>query len=89
MAKLIEEADPLAHSAISACAKNGWSLPEVGFEPIGPDGSIVGIVELAWPQKKIAAVMPEQREFTEPLAENGWTIVELPLEEPTLRRLFE
>jgi hypothetical protein len=88
IAKLIEVADPLAHSAISACAKNGWSLPEVGFEPTGPDGSIVGIVELAWPQKKIAAVMPEQKD-TEPLAENGWTIVELPLDEPSLRRLFE
>src|SRR5207253_2794110 len=74
IAKLIEEADALAHAAISACAKNGWNLPEVGFEPTGPDGSIVGMVELAWPQKKIAAVMPEQMEFVEPLAKNGWTI---------------
>jgi len=89
IARLIEEADPLAHATISACAKNGWSLPEVGFEPTGPDGSIVGIVELAWPQKKIAAVMREQKEFAEPLEENGWTIVELPLDEAALRRLFE
>jgi len=89
IARLIEEADPLAHAAISACADNGWRLPEVGFEPSGLDGSIVGIVELAWPQKKIAAVMPEQKEFTQSLAEDGWTIVELPLDEAALRRLFE
>ena len=61
----------------------------MGFEPTGPDGSIVGIVELAWPKKKIAAVMLGQKIFTEPLAENGWTIVELPLDETALRRLFE
>ena len=88
-ARLIEEADPLAHAAISACAKNGWSLPEVGFEPTGPDGSIVGIVELAWPQKKIAAVIPEQKAFGETLVKHGWTVVDLPLEEAALRRLFE
>jgi hypothetical protein len=89
IAKLLEETDALAHVAISACARNGWSLPEVGFEPTGPDGSIVGIVELAWPQKKIAAVMPEQMKFTYLLAKNGWTIAELPLDEAALRRLFE
>jgi DEAD/DEAH box helicase domain-containing protein len=89
IAKLIAEADPIAHAAISTCAKNGWHLPEVGFEPTGPDGSIVGMVELAWPGKKIAAVIPEQKEFTKPLAENGWTIVELPLDEAALRRFLE
>jgi hypothetical protein len=89
IARLIEEADPLAHATISACAKNGWSLPEVGFEPTGPDGSIVGIVELAWPKKKIAAVMPEQKVFIGVLAKIGWTIVELPLEETALQRLFK
>jgi len=89
IAKLIEEADALAHGAISACAKNGWDLPEVGFEPTGPDGSIVGMVELAWPQKKIAAVMPEQKVFIGVLAKIGWTIVELPLEETALQRLFK
>ena len=89
IARLIEEADALAHGAISACAKNGWDLPEVGFEPTGPDGSIVGMVELAWPQKMIAAVMPEHKIFIGGLAKIGWTIVELPLEEAALRRLFE
>jgi hypothetical protein len=61
----------------------------VGFEPTAPDGSIVGIAELSWPQKKIAAAMPEQKEFTGPLAENGWTTAESPLDEAALRRLFE
>jgi hypothetical protein len=89
VAKLIAEADALAHTAISACAKHGWILPEVGYEPTGPDGSIVGIVELAWPQKKMAAVMPGQKAFADALAKNGWTIVELPLEEAALRRLFK
>jgi hypothetical protein len=86
---LIAEADALAHTAISACDKNGWNLPEVGYEPTGPDGSIIGMIELAWPQKKIAAVTPEQKTLTEPLAKNGWTIVELPLDEAALRWLFE
>lgn len=87
--KLIAHADPLAHSAISACAKNGWSLPEVGYEPSAPDGSILGIVELAWPQKNIAAIVPEQKQFGQTLAEVGWTIVELPVTDAELRRLFE
>ena len=89
IAKLIAEADALAHSAISACAKNGWSLPEVGYEPTGPDGSIIGLAELAWPQKRIAAVMPEQKAYGELLAKSGSTIIELPVNDAALRRLFE
>jgi Lhr-like helicase len=87
--KLIAEADSLAYSAISACAKNGWSLPEVGYEPTGPDGSIIGLVELAWPQQRIAAIMPEQKAYGELLEKNGWTIIELPVDDAALRLLFE
>jgi hypothetical protein len=87
--KLITEADSLAHSALSACAKNGWSLPELGYEPTGPDGSIIGLVELAWPKKRIAAVTPEQKACCASLAESGWTIIELPVDDDALRLLLE
>jgi Lhr-like helicase len=89
VAKLIGEADARAHTAISACVLHGWDLPEVGYEPTGPDGSIIGIVELAWPQKRIVAVTPEQRVFSESLAKTGWAIVELPAEDAALQPFLE
>ena len=88
-ARLISEADPLARDVILACARNGWALPEVGFEPTGPDGAIIGIAELAWPRRLLAAVTPEQSASGRVLEEQGWRVLTLPVPEAALRKYLQ
>jgi hypothetical protein len=83
-ARLVAEADPAAKEAIMACLRNGWPLPEVGFEPTSQTGSIIGLVELAWPGKQIAALLPEQTIHAAALQAVGWTVVSLPVNEQDL-----
>jgi hypothetical protein len=83
---LVAQADPSAHDVILACSRNAWPLPEVGFEPVGGDGVIVGMIELAWPHRLVAAVTPEQEQFGEILKRVGWTIFSLPAAESDLRK---
>lgn len=81
VAKLVSEADPLARDAIIACVRNGWPLPEVGFEPTGADGAIVGIAELAWPKRLLAAITLEQSASARAIEDSGWTVLTLPVAE--------
>jgi hypothetical protein len=89
VAGLIAQADDRAHEVILACSRNGWPLPEVGFEPLGADGAIVGVLELAWPHHLFAVLTPEQREFGELLQRIGWTILTLPVAEGDLQKRLQ
>jgi hypothetical protein len=88
IAKLLSEADLRAHDAIMACARNRWPIPDGGFEPIGPDGAIIGIVELAWPKKLIACITHEQGDQRKEMEACGWTILLLPVSEAELGKFL-
>jgi hypothetical protein len=60
----------------------------VGYEPVDPDGSIIAMVELAWPQRKAAAVISEQKRFVSVLVRDGWTVMDLPATEAEVRKLL-
>ncbi|MGB2521625.1 hypothetical protein AYI83_19125 [Shewanella algae] len=49
-----EMADKALDGLLQFYEKKGVSLPEVGFELIGPDKSVVAELEIAWPSKKKA-----------------------------------
>jgi DEAD/DEAH box helicase domain-containing protein len=52
----------------------GVMLPEAGFEIAGPDGEIVALAELAWPQQKICVVTCTQNEHAGAARAAGWTV---------------
>lgn len=66
-----------------------WSReePECGFELLGEAGSIVAEAELAWPDRKVVLLMPDQS-FAQPQFErSGWIVLVWSAQTSTLNQL--
>ena len=53
----------------------GLPVPEVGFELTGPAGRVIAEAELAWPEMKLAVLLPGQREWATAFEAEGWRVV--------------
>lgn len=68
-----EMADKALDGLLRYYEKKGLSVPEVGFELIGPDQAVVAELELAWPsRKKGIAISPD--DITE-AGKLGWDVM--------------
>jgi hypothetical protein len=66
--------------------------PEVGYELQDGNGRVCAQAELAWPERKVAAVLPEGGDDRTPFEQRGWTVfdaVDLSRHEAELRSKVE
>lgn len=60
-------------------SRQGVSLPKVGYELMGSDERVLAEVELAWPDRKVAVLMPSDEDGgdnpdRERMVGMGWTV---------------
>ena len=55
--EVFKHADPACHGVLMHSQKNGYSVPQVGYEVIDSRREVVAQFELAWPHKKVAVVL--------------------------------
>ena len=72
----MELAAPELRSAMEQWSALGLPVPEAGFELIDQVGRVIAEAELAWPDRRVAVLLPEQREWTALFADAGWKVVE-------------
>lgn len=58
--EVIELADPAVEGVVLLCKSQGIPLPEVGYELQDSSGRVVGEVELAWPDRRLAVALSGQ-----------------------------
>ena len=51
------------------------STPVVGYELTGGTGAVLAESELAWPERKVAVLHPEQRASQAPFEKAGWWVI--------------
>ena len=52
----------------------GSLLPEIGYELLDGKGRVCAQAELAWPDRKVAAVLPKGIDVTGEFERQGWTV---------------
>ena len=72
--ELVDLCDERCQEFVRSWAKQGLPLPEVGFELLDEKGRVCAQVELAWPNRKVAAVLPEGTDVSEEFRKRGWTV---------------
>ncbi|MBY5946833.1 DEAD/DEAH box helicase [Photobacterium rosenbergii] len=83
----IIELEILEQESIDMMISMGIPAPEVGFELRDEAGEIVADAELAWPEIKIALILPDMDEFFPVFEGQGWTPVVGELDEKTMNKL--
>lgn len=56
-------------------------VPMVGFELTGNNGVVLAEAELAWPERNIAVLLPEQRESRPTFEQAGWQVFDGEMED--------
>jgi len=72
--ELVDLCDERCQEFVRSWTKQGLPLPEVGYELLDEKGRVCAQTELAWPKRKVAAVLPEGIDVSEEFQERGWTV---------------
>ena len=64
--------DERCRNVVRTCASEGLPLPSVGYELEDDRGSVCAEAELAWPDKKLALLLPEQSHYEGTFGHRGW-----------------
>ena len=86
--ELVDLCDERVQAFVRSWAKRGLPLPEVGHELQDDRGRICAQAELAWPERKVAAILPEGGDAQTAFERLGWTVFDatgLPAQEAQLR----
>ena len=74
----LEMADREIRPLLRELAERGAPAPELGFERTGRDGAVVAEAEAAWPSRRVAVLLPDQRRGSSGFRKAGWTVVVSP-----------
>ena len=72
--ELVDLCDERSQEFVRSWAKQGLPLPEVGYELQDGNGRFCARAELAWPERKVAAVLPEGGDDRTPFEQRGWAV---------------
>ena len=72
----MELAAPELRPAVAQWSALGLPAPEAGYELTGRAGRVIAEAELAWPQRQVAVLLPEQREWATAFDVAGWRVFE-------------
>jgi len=70
--EVFEFVAPECLDLLNECQKIGVDTPIVGFELLNSSGQIIATAELAWEQKQIALLLPDQEDDLQIFMDNGW-----------------
>jgi DEAD/DEAH box helicase domain-containing protein len=70
-----EMVDDALHGILDKLEKQGWAVPEAGYELEGINGEIVACAELAWAELKIAFLMKEELVGENHFRDAGWRTI--------------
>jgi DEAD/DEAH box helicase domain-containing protein len=74
MAELLVYCDPRCRDLLRSVVARGCAVPEIGFELQDDQGRVCAEAELAWPDKRIAVVLPERSAALATFRERGWNV---------------
>jgi len=75
--QLKELVDPSFHGLLDLLAANGCPVPEPGYELMSGTSGIVGTAELAWEDKRVAALREDEMAFQPVFEGMGWKVFAL------------
>jgi hypothetical protein len=71
---LVDLCDERVQDFVRSWARRGLPLPEVGYELADEKGRVCAQAELAWPDRKVAAVLPEGGDHRAGFEQRGWIV---------------
>jgi DEAD/DEAH box helicase domain-containing protein len=74
LAELLVYCDPRCHDLLRAVVARGCVVPEIGFELQDEQGRVCAEAELAWPDKRVAVVLPERSAAPDTFRGRGWSV---------------
>jgi hypothetical protein len=89
--KSVDLADERVQGFLRSWIARCLPLPEVGYELPDDKGRVCAQAELAWPERKVAAVLPEGSDQRPEFEKRGWTVLDattLADHETDLRKLL-
>jgi hypothetical protein len=89
--ELVDLCDERVQGFLRSWAKRGLAWPEVGYELQDARGRVCAQAELAWPERKVTAVLPEGGDHRDEFERRGWTVfdaTDLSRQEAPLRSLL-
>ena len=88
--EVLEIVDPAVDGVVRLCQNRGLPVPEVGYELNGEDGAVLGEVELAWPDRRLAVVLsPKDKAMAEGQGWKVWQMIEVLDGADRFARLFD
>jgi DEAD/DEAH box helicase domain-containing protein len=72
--ELLTYCDARCHDLVKGLAGRGCSRPENGYELTDGSGRVCAEAELAWPNAKIAVVLPERADAVALFQDRGWAV---------------
>ena len=72
--ELVDLCDQRCQEFVRSWAKRGLPLPEVGYEVLDKKGRVCAQAELAWPDRKVVAVLPEGIDVRGEFEGRRWTV---------------
>jgi hypothetical protein len=74
VAEVLEYCDERCHDFVQSWAESGLPLPVVGYELMDERNRVCAGAELAWPDKKVAALLPEEFDRKGAFESRGWSV---------------
>ena len=71
----MELVDPRLRGLVMTLFRRRVSAPVVGYELTRGTGAVLAESELAWPERKVAVLLPETREWKSPFERAGWWVI--------------
>ena len=71
----MELAAPELRPAMEQWSARGLAVPEAGYELTGHAGRVIAEAELAWPERRVAVLLLEQREWAAVFEAEGWRVI--------------
>ena len=70
----MELVDPRLRGLVRSLFRRRMPTPIVGYELVRGTGAVLAESELAWPDRKIAVLLAEHREWNAPFEKAGWRV---------------
>jgi hypothetical protein len=74
--ELVDRCDERCQGFVRSWLGGGLPPPEVGYELRDEEGRACARAELAWPGRKVAAVLPEGGDHRAPFEQRGWRVLD-------------
>lgn len=76
--ELLDLADERVREFLRSWIARKLPRPDVGYELLDAKGRVCAQAELAWPGRKVAAVLPEGGDYRSEFERSGWTVFDAP-----------